>query len=319
MWICIFLVTFVSLAQVLKDNNISFQSLSVGNNKPILHVDNYTFYKLNKSKKQDWLDKPGNRILVTALVVLALLFFAYTLKLCFDYFQRNERFRSHPTMFYVNCNNSNDQETNIHLNLNPDRNQPPSLTPTLASEELSSMIHEQSNWPSSTSNISKDNIWKVDNVFLQHLKSHHISLSSTTPLGSGCSGVVMSGRFYHKLEVCKYHITKAQPVAIKVVFPINKKNRVQFKNESLILSKLVNHENIIRIIDSIDNSKFLYLIIERASKGTLGRYCKGKQISEIFVKSWIDELVSAVEYIHDKQIYHRDIKSGNQNNTFLRL
>jgi tRNA A-37 threonylcarbamoyl transferase component Bud32 len=84
-------------------------------------------------------------------------------------------------------------------------------------------------------------------------------------------------------------------------------------NEIKILKRL-DHKNIVQIYDSIDNSKQLFLIMEYAQGISLHAYSKTKpcrKFPEIECRKIFRQVVSAIDYCHQRGICHRDIKMDN--------
>ncbi|KAK8841140.1 hypothetical protein M9Y10_027340 [Tritrichomonas musculus] len=84
-------------------------------------------------------------------------------------------------------------------------------------------------------------------------------------------------------------------------------------NEAKILSKLKN-PNIVKFVESFIEKGKLYIVMEYAEGGDLWTYVqnrKGKLIPEKQILLWIQQLCSALNYIHSQNILHRDLKSKN--------
>lgn len=104
-------------------------------------------------------------------------------------------------------------------------------------------------------------------------------------------------------------------VAIKVLHKnlfANENIRTRFKNEANALIKL-GHPNIVKIYDYVEQEEFACLIMEYIEGFTLDDYINkitgplpGPRATHI-----ICSVLDAVQYAHDNNIFHRDIKPGN--------
>lgn len=74
---------------------------------------------------------------------------------------------------------------------------------------------------------------------------------------------------------------------------------------------LDNHVNVLKLISDIRIDGFCYLISELADRGNLNDLLRGGRVSEYKAKSLFKDIISAVEYCHNKGIAHRDIKAEN--------
>lgn len=86
--------------------------------------------------------------------------------------------------------------------------------------------------------------------------------------------------------------------------------RELMRNEISILS-LLDHENIVKLVDVFHCRKSLVLITEFVEGEELGKVIKGSVLSEEFVKLVIFQLLQVIEYLHSLGILHRDIKADN--------
>lgn len=100
-------------------------------------------------------------------------------------------------------------------------------------------------------------------------------------------------------------------VAIKV---IRKKKitkiRPQIELEMELLQKL-DHPNIITCYGVYEDSTKLYIVMEYCSKGDLSELIKVSLMNESEVKKLFLNIVSALKYLHEKEIMHRDVKPKN--------
>ena len=70
----------------------------------------------------------------------------------------------------------------------------------------------------------------------------------------------------------------------------------------------ISHPNIVNLYAfSADDNNF-YLLLEACLHGNLYSKMKKGPIEEKTVKKYVKEVCSAVEYLHKKDIIHRDIK-----------
>ncbi len=104
-------------------------------------------------------------------------------------------------------------------------------------------------------------------------------------------------------------------VAIKILHQnlfANESIRNRFKNEANALIKLI-HANIVKIYDYIEQDDLACLIIEYIEGYTLDDYILkiSGPLSARKAIHIICEVLDAVQYAHDHNIYHRDIKPGN--------
>jgi len=89
-----------------------------------------------------------------------------------------------------------------------------------------------------------------------------------------------------------------------------------FTNEINIL-KEIDHNNIVRIKDLKKTSHHYYIIMEYCNGGTLKenfrkyRHKYGKPFSEKIIQHIMRQIVEAVNYLHSKNIVHRDLKADN--------
>ena len=85
----------------------------------------------------------------------------------------------------------------------------------------------------------------------------------------------------------------------------------KFLKEARIISEL-HHENIINVYDVFEENGTAYYVMEYIDGGSLGSLLiqKGKLTEEESV-NYIKKIANAVEYIHQRQINHFDIKPDN--------
>ena len=87
----------------------------------------------------------------------------------------------------------------------------------------------------------------------------------------------------------------------------------QIKNEINIMSRL-NHPNIIKLYSHFEDESDIFLVMEYAKNGDLFPIIqKSKRLETIIVKKYMEQIISAVKYLHNfvPPIIHGDIKLEN--------
>ena len=110
------------------------------------------------------------------------------------------------------------------------------------------------------------------------------------------------------------HILTGEKVAIKILQKSLIKGEKQYEriqNEIKYL-KLLNHPNIIKIYEVIENDFSFFIVMEYATGGELFNYIVLKEkLSENETSFFFYQILQGVREIHSKKICHRDIKPEN--------
>jgi len=103
----------------------------------------------------------------------------------------------------------------------------------------------------------------------------------------------------------------------------NRKVAVKFVNKKLVekaenlktetsLLQRINHKNIVKLIDICDTKDTLFIVMELMEGGELyEEIVKRKSFTEKDASYIMFQLFSALEYLHEKEIVHRDLKLEN--------
>eukprot|EP00947_MAST-08B_sp_MAST-8B-sp1_P002880 g2880.t1 len=94
---------------------------------------------------------------------------------------------------------------------------------------------------------------------------------------------------------------------------MTEKERANYKTEIRLLSRL-DHPAIIRYVDNFIEDDVLSIVLEYADGGSLRKAISGADgafFPESRIMRWFAQTVSALDYIHGKNVLHRDIKPEN--------
>jgi len=116
------------------------------------------------------------------------------------------------------------------------------------------------------------------------------------------------GTIIHVIE-----ISSNKDMAVKVINKGSAKlSMINKMKEEISILKQINHENIVKFFGFIETNTQLLIKMEYIKYGTLSHWIKNhKQISEEEASIIIGKILSAIVYLHSKQICHRDIKPEN--------
>ena len=133
--------------------------------------------------------------------------------------------------------------------------------------------------------------------------------------------MIRIGNYYHKYEkigegaysnVYKaYHNDLSQIYALKEInISVHRKNIDRFREEIFLMNKL-EHPNILKLYDTIENENYIYLILEYCDNGDLKHFLKKRPMKERKVREFMKQIVSGLQYLNSNNIYHRDLKPQN--------
>uniref|UniRef100_UPI0037E968C7 serine/threonine-protein kinase MARK1 n=1 Tax=Semicossyphus pulcher TaxID=241346 RepID=UPI0037E968C7 len=117
---------------------------------------------------------------------------------------------------------------------------------------------------------------------------------------------------FAKVKLARHTLT-GREVAVKIIdkTQLNPTSLQKLFREVSVM-KILNHPNIVKLFEVIETEKTLYLVMEYASGGEVFDYLVAHgRMKEKEARAKFRQIVSAVEYCHQKRIVHRDLKAEN--------
>lgn len=108
------------------------------------------------------------------------------------------------------------------------------------------------------------------------------------------------------------HVHLKTQAAVKVLHAVLGNDDIDtFRTEALTVAHLV-HPHIIRVLDFDVVNAVPFLVMDYAPKGNLReRYPKGTRVPPNTLLSYVQQVASALQYAHDRNLMHRDVKPEN--------
>jgi calcium-dependent protein kinase len=120
-------------------------------------------------------------------------------------------------------------------------------------------------------------------------------------LGEGSYGTVCKGT----------NKSTGAPRAVKSISKEHMKNLERFKQEIAIM-KIMDHPNIIKLYESFEDRKNIYLVMELCLGGELfDRIIDAGHFTEVQAAILMQQIIRAIYYMHENNVCHRDLKPEN--------
>ena len=130
-------------------------------------------------------------------------------------------------------------------------------------------------------------------------------------IGDGTHSVVYMGRCIGTKKINR----DDKIVAIKKInlLKLTPSNMKMLNSEINIINELFecDHPNVIKYYDIIDDIDTIYIIMEYCENGDLSKQLVGKPLKYGYIKNYFRQIINAIQFIHNKNIIHRDIKPKN--------
>ncbi|KAI9473555.1 MAG: kinase-like domain-containing protein [Benjaminiella poitrasii] len=110
------------------------------------------------------------------------------------------------------------------------------------------------------------------------------------------------------------HVETGQEVAIKLIKKegIGSDSRINKVEREISVLKTLNHPYIVKLYNVIETEKYIGIILEYASGGELFEYILAhRYLKEKDAKKFFAQLTSSVQYMHKRNVVHRDLKLEN--------
>mmetsp|Transcript_28189 Transcript_28189/g.80059 ORF Transcript_28189/g.80059 Transcript_28189/m.80059 type:complete len:545 (+) Transcript_28189:154-1788(+) len=99
--------------------------------------------------------------------------------------------------------------------------------------------------------------------------------------------------------------------AVKTVSKANMKNLAKFRREIEIM-KMMDHPNIIKLYESFEDHRNIYLVMELCAGGELfDKIIESGHFTEVQAATLMQQIVRAIYYMHENHVCHRDLKPEN--------
>lgn len=117
---------------------------------------------------------------------------------------------------------------------------------------------------------------------------------------------------FAKVKLAK-HLPTSKEVAIKIIDKqVLNQSSLQKVYREVRIMKSLDHPNIVKLFEVIESEKTLYLVMEYASGGEVFDYLVAHgRMKEKEARAKFRQIVSAVQYCHQKRVVHRDLKAEN--------
>ena len=118
---------------------------------------------------------------------------------------------------------------------------------------------------------------------------------------------------FGKVKLALHKLTEEQ-VAIKILEKKKIKNQKDYERieKEIKYMKMLNHPNIVKIYEIIEDENNYYIVMEYVSGGELFNYIvKNKRLEENEASFFYSQIVHIIQEIHKHKICHRDLKPEN--------
>jgi len=112
------------------------------------------------------------------------------------------------------------------------------------------------------------------------------------------------------VHLCK-HLKTGKQRACKAMRLPSALDREDFRQEVMIMKKVKQHRNICHIVDSGEDARYGYLVMQSCTGGELFDRIAARNCKERDAAMAVVDVLAALKFIHAKRIIHRDLKPEN--------
>ena len=116
------------------------------------------------------------------------------------------------------------------------------------------------------------------------------------------------GRVYKCLDTRTLRVFAIKTITTR---NMNAQQKKDVQSEVELLASLPAHENIVRYIETVQESSFFCIVLEYVDLGSLQSFIRkyGGDVTEQNVASFVIQILSGLHFLHEQGIIHRDIKA----------
>ena len=118
---------------------------------------------------------------------------------------------------------------------------------------------------------------------------------------------------FGKVNLAMHKLTE-KLVAVKSINKhfLSEKSQKQKVMQEVYILKKIKHPSVMRLFESFETKKHILFVVELCSGGDLLNYVrKRRKLNEDVAKFFFKQVISGLQYLHKKNIIHRDIKLDN--------